>query len=156
MAVKDYAHILDRMQRGIGRAYAGEPSVLNVPGQSAAVKIDAHYFLAAWPGSQAALARICGYPPGALTDALKRSGNLVCARQGGESLILRVNWGRPPRWRRLNSAFILAVFIESALKIYGGRLEPLPLSGLRIHGEDKAAVMRFFAGKTPPSETAFI
>jgi hypothetical protein len=156
MAIKDYAHILDRIQRGIGRAYSEDSDAFNIPGRSAAVKIDAHYYLAAWPGARNALARMAGYPPETLADALRRSGNLIAGPEGEISLSIRVNWRRPPRWQRLNSAFILAVFIEGALKIYGGKMEPLPLSSLRIHRDDREDVMRFFTGKTPPSETAFI
>jgi hypothetical protein len=155
MAVKDYAHILDRVQRGLGRAYGSDPSLLNVPGRSAAVKIDAHYYLAAWPGALDALCRISGYPPGTLKDVLRRSGNLVTGRDSAVCTSLRVNWRRPPRFQRLNSAFFLAIFIEGALKIYGGKPEPLPLSGLRLHRDDHETVMQFFTGKTPPSETAF-
>jgi len=156
MAIKDYAHTIHRVQRCVGRAYLDDPAVLNVPGRSLAVKIDAHYFLAAWPGARDALARLCGVMPSALADALRRSGNLTAAPDGGLSLVLNVGWGRPPRWRRLRSTFILAVFLEGALKMYGGRFDPLPLSGLRIHGDEKEAVLRFFNGKTPPSDTAFI
>lgn len=155
MGVKDYSQIIDRVQRGLGRSFSQDPGVLNVPGRSAAVKIDAHYFLAVWPGSLNLMARMSGVPPRGLSDALQRSGNLVTGGPGGVSLNLRANWRRPPRWRRLDSAFILAVFIENALKIYGGRLDPLPLSDLRIHPDDRDAVMDFFNGKTPPSRIAF-
>jgi len=154
--MKDYAEILNQIQKGLGKAYRRLNAVLNAPGTSVAVKIDPHYYLAVMPGFVKHLAKWSGRLPGTIEETLLRSGNMLSAgNPRHHTLPLAVLWGEPPEQRDINAAFVLADFLEAGLRMYGGETSPLPVSGLVIHGKDRDATLRFFEGKTPPAETAF-
>jgi hypothetical protein len=149
----DHAGILERLQRGLGRAFADEPEILNVPFDSLAVKVDPHYYLADRNRLFRGLARISGMFPDSAAEALRRSGNLIQGPHGRTSLRIGVQSGN--RSAETDAAFLLAVFVDGALRLYGGARGPLPAADLFIRAEDRPAVQRFFTGKTPPADAAF-
>jgi len=154
--MKDYAEILNQIQKGLGKAYQRLNAVLNVPGTSVAVKIDPHYYLAVMPGFVKHLAKWSGRLPNTMEETLLRSGNMPSAGTERRHILpLAVLWGEPPERRDIKAAFVLADFLEAGLRMYGGETSPLPVSTLVIHGKDRDAVLSFFEGKTPPDGTAF-
>lgn len=152
--MRDFADLTERILRGLGKAYAASTLVLNAPGRSVAVKIDHLYYLAIWPAFAERIARYAGTLPRSVAEALAHSGNLVSSGPGRRvSLPLRLAW--PGGAAAVNAAFLLAHFVERGLALYGGAADPPPVSAVRISRADQAAVLDFFAGKTPPHDSAF-
>jgi len=152
--MRDFADLTDRVQRGLGKAYAASPQILNAPGRSVAVKIDPLYYLALWPAFAEHIGRFAGALPRTVEEALVRSGNLMSAGPNRRAALpLRLVW--PGGAAAVSAAFLLADFVERGLALYGDAPDPLPVSPVRIHREDRAAVLDFFAGKTPPHDSAF-
>ena len=58
MALADYTGCVDHLQKALGRAFAAEPWLLNLPGKSVACKIDHFYYLAVMPGFLETLGRV--------------------------------------------------------------------------------------------------
>lgn len=152
--MKDYARILDRLQRGLGRAWRDNGMILGVPGVSVAVKIDPFHYLALHPAFVEHLARWGATAPGTARETLLRSGNLLA---GGAGHVLAVSavWGQPPRARRLRASLVLAGFVDRALLLYGGEAAPPPVADLRIAAHDRPVVEAFLQGKTSVDKTAF-
>jgi len=153
--IKDYSEILDRLQKGLGKAYRESPLVLGVPGVSVAVKIDPHYYLSVMPAFLSRLAEWSGMFPDTAEQALIRTGNLILGNGDTPRTQLSVVWGSPPISRRVNASFVLAEFIDRALRLYGGQSAPMPVADLRIAADDREAVTRFFDTKTCVDKTAF-
>ncbi|MEW5772255.1 MAG: hypothetical protein AB1916_01905 [Thermodesulfobacteriota bacterium] len=152
--MRDFSELTDRVLRGLGKAYAASTQILNVPGRSVAVKIDHHYYLAIWPAFAERIGRYAAALPRSVAEALVHSGNLIST--GPErrmAMPLRLAW--PGGTAAVNGAFLLAHFVERGLSLYGGAPDPLPVSPVRIFRADQAAVLDFFAGKTPPHDSAF-
>lgn len=153
--MKDYGDILTRLQRGIGRAYRDSGLALGVPGVSVAVKIDPYHYLAVMPAFTARLAEWAGMFPATAEETLVRSGNLVSSGADRSTVLpVSVVWGGAPP-RRITAAFVLAEFIDRALKLYGGQPLPPPVADLRIDAADHDAVAAFFKDKTCIDKTAF-
>lgn len=153
--MQDYSEILDRLSKGLGRAFAQSPMILGVPGTSVAVKIDPHHYIAVMPAFLSRLAEWAGVFPDTARDALARTGNLVRGADGSHQATLTVVWGDPPVSRRINAAFLLAGFVDHALKLYGGHPAPMPVADLYIDAEDREIVNSFFKGITSIDKTAF-
>ncbi|WP_461209219.1 hypothetical protein [Desulfocurvus sp. DL9XJH121] len=153
--IKDYSEILERLGKGLGRAYADSPMVIGVPGVSVAVKVDPHYYLAVMPGFLARLAEWAGMFPDTAREALVKTGNLILDTQGEHHLPLTVIWGEPSVSRRIRAAFLPSEFVDRALKLYAGAPAPLPVADLRIHEDDREAVDCFLHDITHIDKTAF-
>lgn len=155
MPLKDYQDALTRLQKGIAQAYKDSPQVLNVPGQSVACKVDPEYYLALEPIFTEILARwAVSFPEGVL-ETLARTGNVVVCKPLSTHIIpLSVTWDG--RDFEVQATFLLADFVDRALKLYAGVAEPLPVSDLRIRTADRAAVEAFFGVSTPPKGLAYL
>ncbi len=152
----DYAETLSRLEQALGRHYAASPSILNVPGVSAALKIDPFYYLSLRPAFAELLGKWAGVAPARVEEVLMRTGNLVLgpghARyaqpvavfEDGTRTVLR-----------LPADFVPAEWIDRAVAMYGGQSAPLPVSGLRLVAGQQAALAPFFAGKTALAALAF-
>lgn len=154
MPLKDYSEIVERLQRGLGRGFAEEPWLLNLPGKSVACKIDQYHYLAVMPGFLETLGKLGGMFPDRVLDALVRTGNLITRPPDRDPVLsLTVSWGG--RGVTLKSAFIDADFIDRAVKTYGGMGSILSVSDLKISEEDRGRVEDFFEGKTAPQSLAY-
>jgi hypothetical protein len=154
MALADYTASIDRLQKALGRAYADEPWLLNMPGRSVACKIDHYYYLAVMPGFVEALARLGGMFPKQVLEALVRTGNLITKAPERDPLLpLTVSWGG--RSVTLTGAFVDADFIDRAVKTYGGFGAILNVSDLKISAADRDRIETLFQDKTPPQGLAY-
>lgn len=154
MPLKDYTANLDRLQKGLGRAFADEPWLLNVPGRSVACKIDHLYYLAVMPAFGEHLGRWAGMFPEQAVETLVRTGNLITRAPERDPLLrLHVGWGG--RVYGIKAAFVDADFMDRALKTYGGLPSVLNVSDLKISSADRPAVEAFFADKTPPQKLVY-
>jgi len=155
MPLKDYQESLTRLQKGMAQAYRDAPHVLNVPGQSVACKVDPNYYLALEPVFTEVMARWSVSFPDGVLETLAHTGSLVMCRTLTTHIIpITVTWGG--RDYEIQAAFLLADFVDRALKLYAAAVEPLPVSGLRIRADERQAVEAFFAGLTPPGDMAFL
>jgi hypothetical protein len=147
--LKDYSQDIDKLQKGIAKAYSAQPWVLNLPGKSVACKIDPHYYLAIMPGFIEKLGRWGGMLPKNVLAGLIKTGNLITkAPERDPNMSVGVSWGTGVY--RMQVAFVEADFIDRGLKTYAGLPSVLNVSELKISAEDRDAVEAFFEGKTPP------
>lgn len=154
MPLENYAETIERLQQGLGKGFADEPWILNMPGKSIACKIDQYYYLAVMPAFVDALGRLGGMFPDKVTEALVKTGNLITKSPDRNPLVpLTVSWGG--RGIALRAAFVDADFIDRSAKIYGGSGGGLNVSELKISEADKGKVEEFFEGKTPPQKLAY-
>ncbi len=155
MPLKDYQDALTRLQKGLAQAYRESPQVLNVPGQSVACKVDPEYYLALEPVFTEVMARWAVSFPESVLETLTRTGNVVVCKPLSTHVIpLSVSWGG--RDFEVQAMFLLADFVERALKLYAGAAAPLPVSDLRIRLDDRKAVEAFFGTSTPPNSVAYL
>lgn len=152
----DYGEILPRLEKALGMRYRDNPDILNVPGTSVACKVDPFVYAAPRPAFVAFLAKWAGTPLAVTEETLVRTGNLLVdasrARLDGPVAILADG---SPRIMRMPLDFIPASFIDRAVMLYGGEQGPLPVSGLRLLGSEKARIEAFFSGKTPLLDVAY-
>lgn len=154
MPLKDFTEIAERLQQNLGKGFADEPLLLNVPGQSIACKIDQYYYLAVMPAFTEQLGRLGGMFPDKVTEALVKTGNFITKAPNRDPLLpLTVSWGG--RAVTVKAAFVDADFIDRAVKTYGGMGAILNVSELKVSSEDKAKIEDFFEGKTPPQKLAY-
>ncbi len=154
MPLKDYTGIVEKLQQNLGKAFADEPWVLNMPGKSVACKVDQYYYLAVMPAFVEQLGRFGGMLPDNVTEALVKTGNFITKAPDRNPLLpLTVSWGGSPV--TIKAAFVDADFIDRAVKTYGGLGTVLNVSELKISGADKEKVESFFDGKTPPQALAY-
>lgn len=143
----DYAEILTRLEQALGRAYAENPSILNVPGASAALKLDPFYYLALRPLFYELLGKWAAVPPSRVEETLVRTGNLVLgpgkARYPRPLAVYEEGTGVR---LHLTADFVSAACIDRAVALYGGSAGPLPVSGLRLLAPQRPALDAFFAG----------
>lgn len=152
----DYTETLERLQRGLGKAYEKNPSVLNIPGKSIAVKVDPNYYLAIMPSFQNRIAEWAGVFPEKASKSLVHTGNIACPSSSSPfSLQLGVQWGEPLTVRTLLCAFVSADFIDQALKIYAKRPAPLPVADIYLLEAQQSELKIFFGNKTFLDKTAF-
>ncbi|QGY41649.1 hypothetical protein GM415_16480 [Pseudodesulfovibrio cashew] len=154
MPLSDYTETLERLQQALGRAFADQPWMLNMPGRSMACKIDQYYYLAVMPAFVEQLARLGGTFPDKVSEVLIRTGNLITRLPDRDPVLpLTVSWGGSPV--TLRAAFVDADFIDRAVKTYGGMGMIPTVSDLKISSADKVRVEEFFEGKTPPQKLAY-
>lgn len=154
MPLSDYADTLQRVQRALGKGFAEEPWILNMPGRSIACKIDQYYYLAIMPVFVDHLSRLGGSFPDKVTEALVKTGNFITKGPDRDPVLsLTVGWGGRPV--TLRAAFVDADFIDRAVKTYGGFGSVLNVSELKISGAEREKVDAFFEGKTPPQKLAY-
>lgn len=145
----DYADTLTRLEQALGRRFAATPSICNVPGASAALKLDPFYYLVLRPAFFELLGKWAAVPPERVEDVLIRTGNLVCGPN-------RSRYPRPlvafeeglGATLQLHADFVAAACIDRALVMYGGAPGPLPVSDLRLAAFQKGELDAFFTGKT--------
>lgn len=155
MPLTDYQEALTRLQKGLASGYKQSPQVINVPGQALACKVDPNYYIALEPVFTEILARWAVSFPQGVQDTLVHTGSLVfCKAMNTHMIPLTVNWDG--RDYEVHAAFLLAEFVDRALKLYGGVSDPLPVSALRIREADRKAVEAFFGDKTPPAGVAYL
>ena len=154
MALADYTASVDHLQKALGKAFAAEPWLLNMPGRSVACKIDQFYYLAVMPGFLETLGRMGGMFPDQVLETLVRTGNLITkAPERNPHIPLTVSWGA--RSVTLTGAFVDADFIDRAVKTYGGLGCILNVSDLKISSADRSRVETLFQDKTPPQALAY-
>ncbi|MEA4855964.1 MAG: hypothetical protein AAGU21_05005 [Solidesulfovibrio sp.] len=152
----DYADILTRLEQALGRAYAETPSILNVPGASAALKLDPFYYLALRPLFHELLGKWAAVPPGRVEETLARTGNLVLGP--GKARFTRplsVFEEATGTRLQLTADFVPASCIDRAVTLYGGSPGPLPVSGLRLAADQRPELDAFFAETTPLAALCF-
>ncbi|NDV17871.1 hypothetical protein GO013_00370 [Pseudodesulfovibrio sp. JC047] len=154
MPLKEYTVIVERLQQTLGRGFADEPWLLNLPGKSVVCKIDPHYYLAVMPAFLETLGRLGGVFPDQVREALVKTGNLLTkAPERDPNLPLTVSWGG--KSFTIQGAFVDADFIDRAVKTYGGSASILQVSDLKISRDDKSRIETFFIEKTPPQDLAY-
>lgn len=153
----DYAQSLERLEKALGEQYRQSPYILGTPGTSLACKVDPFTYLAVQPGFIKYLSRWAGMFPERVEQTLVKTGNMLSdASHTEHAATLRVfAEGSPDAPVAVKASFILASFIDQAVTLYGGADGPLPVSRLRILGDDQAAAQKLFAGKTPLAALAF-
>lgn len=152
----DYAEILTRLVEALGRHYRQNPSILNVPGVSVALKIDPDWYLALRPSFAELLGKWAGVVPGRVEETLMRTGNLALGpdkRRYEETLLVYEEGSSTVL--RLAADFVPADCIDRAVVMYGGEPGPLAVSGLRLVEGQRPALDAFFEGKTPLRSLAF-
>lgn len=154
MPLSDYTETLERLQQALGKGFAEEPWILNMPGKSIACKVDQYYYLAVMPAFVDQMARMGGTFPDKVVEVLVKTGNLITKAPDRDPMVpLTVSWGGRPV--TLKAAFVDADFIDRAVKTYGNMSSVLNVSELKISEADKARVDIFFEGKTPPQKLAY-
>lgn len=154
MPLKDYTEIASKLQQGLGKGFAEEPWMLNMPGRSIACKIDQYYYLAVMPAFVEQLARLGAMLPDNVAETLVKTGNFITKAPDRNPLLpLTVGWGGAPV--TVKAAFVDADFIDRAVKTYGGMGAVLNVSDLKISEADRERVEDFFEGKTPPQKLAY-
>lgn len=154
MTLPDYCASVEHLQKSLGKGFAQEPWILNLPGRSVACKIDHFYYLAVMPGFLETLGRLGGMFPDQVREALVKTGNLITkAPERDPLLTLTLSWGTRPV--TVSGAFVDADFIDRAVKTYGGLGSVLNVSDLKISNEDRERIETFFQDKTPPQGLAY-
>lgn len=154
--MKDFSANLERIQKGLGKAYQESRLILGVPGISIAVKIDPHYYLAVMPSFISRTAQWAGLFPRSVEQTLIRTGNILTGPdKATHQVAVNAIWGAPKVIRKINAAFIPATFIDHTLTLYGGRDMPMPVTDLRLHIQDAKTLAPLFKGKTGIDKTAF-
>ncbi len=152
MTLTDYTELAGDLQRVLGEKYRLDDQILNVPGFSMACRIDEHYFLALEPLLLKNLGTWSAVLPSRVLKALIKTGNILTCPPDREHMVaLRTTWEGLGRFVRIKACFVQGEFFDRALKVFGGRAKPLPLSSLQVHSDDRAGVEEFFKGKTPPA-----
>lgn len=157
MPINDYSEIMERLQRALAAAFEASGEFLNRPGSSAAFKIDPDYYLAQLPQFVEDLSSITGILPETVLDTLIRTGSLVSrGPERAHALSLTVHLSRSGnRSLAMRAGFLLATFVDGALKIYGGRRTGLPLSDVRLSATERPLVEAFFEGRPAPASIAY-
>lgn len=154
MSLIDYAENLKRLQQGVGRAFADEPWMLNLPGKSVACKLDHLYYVAVMPAFVDKLSRYSGMRQENVTDTLVKTGNFITSAPDRDPVIsVGVTWGG--RILEIHAAFVDADFIDRAVRLYGGMDSGLNVSDLKIASRYRPAVEALFEGKTAPQGLAY-
>ena len=154
MALTDYQDVVQRLGRGLGKAYAADPALLNVPGRAIACKVDTDYYLALMPAFVETLARHAGVFPDTARTALIKTADLVTAPPQRDPVrVVHAWWGG--RVYRLRAGFVQAGFIDRALAAWAGLPRSLEVSELKIDRRDKDGLDAFFEGKEPLKDLAF-
>ncbi|WP_319761243.1 hypothetical protein [Maridesulfovibrio sp.] len=155
MSLQDYKIRVDRLQKGLGKAFAANPFILNIPGKSIALKVDPYYYVAFEPAFSENLSRFAVMLPKNVRDTLVRTGNLVIDQES-RNPIIKIRMRLNDRSYSMNVCFVEAGFIDQALKIYGGVQEEVGLSEIRILESERERLEQFFAERTHLKSVAFV
>ncbi len=153
----DYSEILKNIQKKLGSQFLKDPTILNVPGKSVACKIDPFYYLAIHPLFFQKCALWAGILPTLIRDTLIKTGNIVILDPKTKEFVteLNIKWGSPVKSVKVNAFFLVADFLDQAIKIYARKNEILPVSELKIDIKEKSRLDVLFKGKTPINHIAF-
>jgi len=155
MSLKDYKSRIDRLQKGLGKAFAENPFILNIPGKSIALKVDPYYYVAFEHAFTENLSRFGVMLQKNVRDTLVRTGNLVTDHETRNPLIkIRMKWD--DRSYAMNVCFVESGFIDQALKIYGGITGDVGLSELRILSSERERLDAFFGERTLLKSVAYV
>lgn len=154
MPLPDYHERVERLQRGLARAWLRDPALLNLPGRSIACKLDPNYYLAAQPFFDTEIARAAGMLPATAAQALVKSGLLI-TRPPEREHVLQVGVVYAGHAITMPASFLDADFVDRALRLYGGAPHGLQVADLRLAAESREAVEHLFEGKTPPGRVCF-
>ena len=155
MSLQDYKDRIDRLQKGLGKAFAENPFILNIPGKSIALKVDPYYYVAFEPAFSENLSRFGVMLPKNVRDTLVRTGNLVTDHETRNPIIkIRMKWN--DRSYAMTVCFVESGFIDQALKIYGGVKEEVGLSEIRILESERERLEEFFGERTLLKSVAFV
>ncbi len=156
MILHDYSEILRSIQKKIGNQFLKDPSILNVPGKSTACKIDPFYYFALYPTFFEQCSIWTGFLPDLIKETLIRTGNIVLNSTTKEFIVkIKVKWPSIEKPLKIKGLFLIADFIDQAIKIYARTKKILPVSELKIDSSEKAKLDLFFKGKTPINRVAF-
>jgi hypothetical protein len=154
MSLQDYQARIDRLQRGLGKAFAESPFIFNIPGKSIALKVDPYYYVAFEPSFTEHLSKFSAMLKQNVRDTLVRTGNLVSDPGTRNPLIkIKLKWGG--RTYALNGCFVEAEFIDQALKMYGGVSGDIGLSEMQILSSERENIDKFFGERTRLQSVAF-
>lgn len=154
MPLVDYAEAVERLQRGLGRAFSEEPWALNIPGKSVACKLDPLYYLAVMPAFVEKLSRFSGMRPENVVETLVKTGNFI-TRPPERDPVLSVGVTWSGKVYEIKAAFVEVDFIDRAVRMHGGMDTGLNVSDLKIAASSRSAVEEFFEDKTPPQGLAY-
>lgn len=155
MSLQDYKNRVDRLQKGLGKAFAENPFILNIPGKSIALKMDPYYYVAFEPAFTENLSKFGVMLQKNVRDTLVRTGNLVTDPETRNPIIkIRMKWN--DRSYAMSVCFVESGFIDQALKIYGGVKEEIGLSEIRILASERERLEKFFGDRTLLKSVAFV
>ncbi|WP_432735668.1 hypothetical protein [Maridesulfovibrio sp. FT414] len=155
MSLQDYKTRVDRLQKGLGKAFAENPFVLNIPGKSIALKVDPYYYVAFEPAFTENLSRFGVMLQKNVRDTLVRTGNLVTDQESRNPIIkIRMKWN--DRMYVMPVCFVESGFIDQALKMYGGVTGEIGLSEIRILEVERERLEKFFGERTLLKSVAFV
>ncbi len=155
MSLKDYQTRIDRLQKGLGKAFIENPFILNIPGKSIALKVDPYYYVAFEPGFTENLGRFGVMLQKNVRDTLVRTGNLVTDHETRNPIIrIRMKWDE--RSYAMNVCFVESEFIDQALKIYGGVMGDVGLSEISILNSERERLDKFFGERTLLKSVAYV
>lgn len=155
MPLTDYQDIVTRLQKALGRLYAAEPFLLNIPGRSIACKLDPLYYLALEPAFAERLARAAALLPATAVEALVRTGSYITqAPERRYAQTVPVTYGG--HLLEVTASFVDADFVDRALRLYAGLPASLEVSELRIPARFRPSLTPLFENKTPLDDVAFL
>lgn len=154
MPLTDYQEIADKLQKGLGHAFAEEPWILNLPGKSIACKVDQYYYVAVMPAFLDKMAEWSGVPRGRVAEALVKTGNFI-TKAPERNPMLRIGLCWDGQTYDLKAAFVDADFIDRALRFYGHMETVLNVSDLKISEASRDKVEELFEDKTAPQDLAY-
>ncbi|WP_320169369.1 hypothetical protein [Maridesulfovibrio sp.] len=155
MSLQDYKSRIDRLQKGLGKAFAENPFILNIPGKSIALKVDPYYYVAFEPAFTENLSRFGVMLQKNVRDTLVRTGNLVTDQQTRNPIVkIRMKWDE--RTYSMQVCFVESGFIDQALKIYGGVKAEIGLAEIRILSSERERLEKFFGERTLLKSVAFV
>lgn len=155
MAVSDYQDRITRLQRGLGKAFADEPFILNIPGKSIAFKIDPYYYVAVEPAFTNKLSSSSPMSRDNVRDTLVRTGNIVSS-PGSLNPLIKISLEWDSRIYKLNVCFVESAFIDQALRIYGGAIGDIGLADIHIPLGHREMINAFFGERTKLENIAFV
>ncbi|SDL04583.1 hypothetical protein SAMN05660337_1889 [Maridesulfovibrio ferrireducens] len=154
MSLQDYQTRIDRLQKGLGKAFAENPFIFNIPGKSIALKVDPYYYVAFEPSFTENLSKFSVMLKQNVRDTLVRTGNIVSAAETRNPLIkIKLKWDG--RTYALSACFVEAEFIDQALKMYGGVIGDIGLSDMQILSSEREKLDNFFGERTLLQSVAF-
>ncbi len=153
----DYSQIITLVQKGLARSYEQDQGIINIPGKSIALKVDANYYLILFPSFIEHVCKICGVMPKTLLDSLVKTGNLIVDPVTREYVkSVEVKWKKEMKPLKIKVGFLISSFVDNAFKLFGTKKKsPLPVSELKISKRSKLNIDPLFTNKTPLNSSVF-